>query len=102
LLQAILIIIVKIEVQKGVSKLTVFFVSIIAGVMALVATIISLFPNVEVQSVVNLGNSLLKYGLAFVPASCWGTFLTTIIAFNTYKFSWAIIEWCYKKIPGIS
>lgn len=75
--------------------------AILAGVFAFVAYIVSLIPNIDVGNVVNISNVLLKYGLALLPAECWSTFLATIIAFNGYQFTWAIIEWTYKKIPGI-
>ena len=79
----------------------VVVVALIAGFMAFIAFIISLLPNIDSQGVINIGNDLLKYGLAFVPASCWATFLATVIAFEGFQFSWAVIEWLYKKIPGV-
>lgn len=76
--------------------------AIIAITITFIVFLISLFPNIDTGQVINIGNDLLKYGLAFVPAHCWATFLSTVVLFNSYKFSWAIIEWLYKKIPGVS
>lgn len=75
--------------------------TIIAATFAFVTYVISLFPNVDVNGAVSVGNTLLKYGLAFLPATCWGVFITTVISFKSFQFAWAIIEWLYKKIPGV-
>lgn len=76
-------------------------IAIIAGFMAFIAFIISLLPSVDTNGVMSIGNELLRYGLAFVPAECWATFIATVIVFEGIQFSWAIIEWIYKKIPGV-
>lgn len=73
----------------------------IAAIFAFIVYIISLFPGVDSAYIASGINSLLKYGLALLPSECWATFLASIVALNGSKFVWVIVEWVYKKIPGV-
>lgn len=45
---------------------------------------------------------LLGYGVYIVGPTCFVAMIGTWITWTTIHISWAIIEWIYKKIPGIN
>ena len=45
---------------------------------------------------------LIKRGLMFFPADLWVLVITNIVTWTTIFFAWSIIEWIYKKIPGVN
>lgn len=45
--------------------------------------------------------SLLTKGLAIFPADVWVVVIANGCFWLTIHLTWAVIEWCYKKIPGI-
>ena len=45
--------------------------------------------------------SLLHKGLSVFPSDVWVAILSNITFWASVQFSWAIIEWVYKKIPGV-
>lgn len=65
--------------------------------------LISLLPDISFD-VLNPSNTfnILKYALYWFPLDLWILILTNIVFWITVQFSWAIIEWIYKKIPGIN
>lgn len=51
------------------------------------------------------GNSamrLLSYGLMFFPSDVWVVVITNITFWIGIQISWSIIEWVYRKIPGVN
>ncbi len=46
--------------------------------------------------------NLISNGLYFSGADTFVTALTVVISWYLVQFTWAIIEWTYKKIPGVS
>lgn len=45
--------------------------------------------------------SLLKKGLGIFPVDVWVVVLANGMFWLVIQFTWAIIEWIYKKIPGV-
>lgn len=45
---------------------------------------------------------LLEKGLSLFPADVWWTCIGNVAFWMYVQLTWAIIEWIYKKIPGIS
>lgn len=64
--------------------------------------ILSLLPDTPstAGSLVNV-IVFLKKGLWFFDYDLFCTYITCILAFVTLQFAWSIVEWIYKKIPGI-
>lgn len=46
--------------------------------------------------------SLISKGLIFFPLDVWLILMGSIIFWLTAHMGWAIVEWCYKKLPGVS
>lgn len=46
--------------------------------------------------------SLLKIALMFFPVEVWVVAIANIVFWITAQYTWAILEWIYKKIPGIN
>lgn len=40
-------------------------------------------------------------GFVFFPSWLWGVCIANIVAWKGLHFAWAIIEWVYKKVPGV-
>lgn len=76
---------------------------ILMPIWLLIDLIINLFPSVA-NTVYNFLSSsdVLAVGLYFLPIGYWGQFLASVTFWLTANFTWSIIEWVYKKIPGIS
>lgn len=45
--------------------------------------------------------SLITKGLGIFPIDVWIIVLSNGLFWLTVQFTWAIIEWIYKKIPGV-
>lgn len=45
--------------------------------------------------------NLLSKGLMFFPRDVWAFVIGNIIFWLMAQLTWAIIEWVYKKIPGV-
>lgn len=70
---------------------------------AVVDVAINIFPEFTLGAYNFLSASeWIKIGLYFLPDGFWAMFLSSLIFWMTAQFGWAIIEWVYKKIPGIS
>lgn len=44
---------------------------------------------------------LIGYGLYFFPLDIWVFMIVNFLAWQSMHMAWAIIEWIYKKIPGV-
>ena len=45
---------------------------------------------------------LLAYGFFIFPFSLFMTFMGNVLFWLALQMGWAIIEWVYKKIPGVN
>lgn len=76
---------------------------IMAPFWLLIELIISLLPN-SPGVVLNIG-ALLKYvsyGMYILGSQFFLTVIGMIVFWLSAQFIWAVIEWIYIKIPGVS
>lgn len=71
-------------------------------IFALVEVIINLFPQMMLVN----GNytstfTLLNYALTWFPLDLWIIILSNIIFWLGVQGGWLVIEWVYKKVPGV-
>lgn len=75
---------------------------IISAVLDCINWLISLLPSFD--SLPNwLGDflTLAGYALNFIPADVWIITLGNVALWKFGFIAWAIVEWVYKKIPGV-
>ena len=46
--------------------------------------------------------SLFAKGLSFFPFEIWSVLISNVMFWVGVHFVWAVIEWIYVKIPGVS
>lgn len=75
---------------------------ILIPLFSLVRGIINLLPNNPGVNL-TLANLILflKKGLYFTDSFVFFTLISTVVFWTSVQFTWAIVEWVYKKIPGI-
>lgn len=73
-------------------------------VFTLVGLIINLFPKMIIigQEGFTGAVTLLSYALTWFPLDLWIVILANIIFWIQVQCAWIVIEWIYKKVPGIS
>jgi len=76
-------------------------------IFALLHIIIARLPIGNIPPVTDYGGipalfSILGYMFHIFPLSMFLMILTNIIFWLTAQMLWAIIEWFYKKIPGVN
>lgn len=70
--------------------------------ITLVKFVITLLPTIETPSVaLNTVIDLAGYGVTILGSSFTVLVLGNIVMWLTIQFTWSIIEWIYKKIPGV-
>lgn len=69
---------------------------LITGLVALMPSAMAL-PDWGVASL-----SVISRALFFFPPDVWTTVLANISFWLFVQLSWGVIEWIYKKIPGVS
>lgn len=76
---------------------------IIKAFSALVKFIISLLPASPVVGQ-SFGGILeiFGYGLYFFGGVTFSIIIANILAWSIIDMTWVIVEWVYKKIPGVS
>lgn len=71
-------------------------------IFGVVELVISLLPTIEVTTISNTSAiELLSWGLYFFPLDLWVICIGNIILWIIVQFTWATVEWVYKKIPGV-
>lgn len=69
----------------------------------LIDLLISLLPSTVVQSLsMSSVFDILAKGVSVIGLSNFALFLGSAIFWYTVQLTWAVIEWLYKKIPGIN
>ena len=64
--------------------------------------IINLFPEIQalpnwLQDTINI----IKVPLSIFPLDVWITAIGSVTMWYGFQLGWAIVEWIYKKIPGV-
>lgn len=74
-----------------------------SALVALGTGIIKLLPQVVAPMVgFEQAVSIMSYALWFFPIDLWIIAIGNIAFWIVTSFSWSLIEWIYKKIPGVS
>lgn len=68
----------------------------------LVALCSNISINIDTPNWITNTLSLISKALIFFPADVWVVVIGNILFWTSLHFVWAIIEWVYKKIPGIN
>lgn len=69
----------------------------------LIDLLISLLPSSVAQSLsMSSIFDVLGKGISVIGLSNFSIFLGSAIFWYTVQLTWAVIEWLYKKIPGIN
>lgn len=70
----------------------------------LISFVISLIPSVSnVNGVVSQSfYDFMKVGLYFFGSSSFCLVIASVVSWSVIHLGWAIVEWVYKKIPGVS
>lgn len=75
---------------------------LLSPIFLLVGGVIDLLPTIQSIPVwVSDTVSLLSKALAFFPGDVWYYTIGNIIFWLSVQFAWSIIEWVYRKIPGV-
>lgn len=78
---------------------------IFAPFMLLIDFIIGLVPNMQMaqQNVISANfYEIMQLGLFFFGSSTFVIIIVNVTAWLSIQIAWAVIEWVYKKIPGVS
>lgn len=69
----------------------------------LIDFLIGLIPNISIfSSGFNAVLDIIGYGCSFIGAGFFLSVLGNIVFWLTAHLSWSVVEWCYRKIPGVS
>lgn len=78
-------------------------VEVVLGVlMDCVNWIIAFLPSIEsLPSWVTDTITLISFGLQIFPVDVWIVLLIHLVLWTGGSYIWAVVEWVYKKIPGV-
>lgn len=80
------------------------FVEIFALIFLVVKTLISYFPSIANYIPVlwaSYTGQLLDIAFTFFPKDVFETIIDNVVFWMGIQFAWAIIEWLYRKLPGV-
>lgn len=65
--------------------------------------VINCFPSINIPLLSGSNGlvTLLSYGLVFFPVDLWIALISNISFWLLVQGGWIVIEWVYKKIPGV-
>lgn len=75
--------------------------NLLFGVVGLVINLVPQINVIEVAGGLGGLGTLLAYGLYFFPLDLWIVIISNISMWVALQGGWAVIEWVYKKIPGV-
>lgn len=69
----------------------------------LITSLFSAFPKIP-MAIYNISGltRLLEVVNALLPNGYFPVWVSTVLFFKSFSLVWALIEWLYKKIPGVS
>lgn len=77
--------------------------AILLAVFAVIKVFIALLPSFgSAPSWLTDFSRLIGYAVNFIPNDVWVAFITSVALWKFGLIAWSIIEWIYKKIPGVS
>lgn len=77
--------------------------TIITVLFGVAEFIVGLLPSINLTVSDSGGglSTLLGYGLYFFPADVWLVFVGNAVLVIGVSLTYVVIEWVYKKIPGV-
>lgn len=72
------------------------FLNAVYGLASAIPMALYELPNWALQTL-----KLCKIGLGIFPADVWTICIGNGVFWLAVQFVWAIIEWIYKKVPGV-
>lgn len=70
------------------------------GIVDLVLDLLPDF-NIDLGGGFEAFMELLSYALYFFPSDLWTAIIVNVVIWLFGAITWSIIEWIYKKIPGV-
>lgn len=71
-------------------------------IFGLINVIVNMIPDgFNVPNFVSYTLDILKYPLALFPRDLWILIIGNIAFWYTVQLTWGVVEWVYKKIPGV-
>lgn len=72
-------------------------------IFLLIELIINMLPQgIEIPSFINSTINLLKIPMSIFPLDLWFVIIGNVGFWYGSQLLWSIIEWVYKKIPGVN
>lgn len=76
---------------------------LLTPIYLLISGFISLLPNgYDLPNWISKTIVLISKGLWFFPEDMFSVIVANVSFWLLAQFAWSIIEWVYKKLPGIS
>lgn len=76
---------------------------ICSALIGLAVMIIKFIPTIMTPIVgIPQASKILSYALWFFPIEIWLIAIANVSFWIVTGFSWTMIEWLYKKIPGVN
>lgn len=75
---------------------------VLTPIFMLLNFLLDLFPKMpDVPNWVSSIIDLVSSGLYIFPAPIWALCLGSVVFWSFGQIGWRIVEWIYKKIPGV-
>jgi len=81
---------------------------LVTPIFELILFIISLIPDFTLNNdslfnfEIALFISFLGYGFFLFPLQLFMIFTANVVLWKVFQLGWAIIEWAYRKVPGVN
>lgn len=77
--------------------------AVLNPIYELLGVLISALPVIgDLPTWIDNAFTLLSYILMFFPSEVFSVIFFNVITWLGIHFAWSVIEWLYKKIPGIN
>lgn len=72
-------------------------------IFSLIEVIINLLPNnIVIPNFISDTLELLKIPLSLFPLDLWIVIIANVGLWYSAQLIWSVIEWVYKKVPGVN
>lgn len=71
-------------------------------VFALINTIVDMIPDGwQIPNFIGYTLDILKYPMGVFPGDLWILIIGNVAFWYMVQLTWGVVEWVYKKIPGV-
>lgn len=71
-------------------------------IFSLIGIIVNMIPDgFNIPNYVAYTFDILKYPLAIFPTDLWILVISNVAFWYMAQLTWGVVEWVYKKIPGV-